>query len=391
MIYNPTTIIRCLSSQAIYFSHKYGQMFYYSDQNQIWYDTQDGNRIIANDILILQFERQRTNYIPSYLQEGHDSETPTMMYQNYSTVYVIETNCLYRYQNGIWSTIYGRYGQKNVAQTYLPDGAARIITADDVSTNGILNDGSVVIRDNNKMICGLLRSDGYTMNILSLIGGCINLDPSGNVNGAGCLQLNANPGLPTQPDANLNANLIVFGDLKVVPALNWNKQYRLVTEQISITTNTTIKAGSTLTSGSKLNSTSYTQDTVLTSDITATTGLININSKLYKESIINNEGLNPPYLFDIENIESSYVPKAIQVLPDNTNLDGTTLKLSIDFSFTNDGDCCYIKVPSSLSGITKIQFNNGFKYNVDYVASEGINNTAKICFYSLTNSVKVLP
>ena len=40
-------------------------MFYYTDQNQIWYDVQDNHRILVTDITILQFERQRNNYVPS--------------------------------------------------------------------------------------------------------------------------------------------------------------------------------------------------------------------------------------------------------------------------------------------------------------------------------------
>lgn len=394
MIYNPTVIIRCLSSQAVYFNRKYRQMFYYSDQNQLWYDTQDNNRILVTDIKILQFERQRNNYVPN-LDKDYPTEygyqTPTVLLQEYSMVYVIETNCLYKYEKGVWQTVYGKFGQRSVAQTYYPDGTARVVVADDVTTNGILNDGSVVVRDGNKMICGILRSDGYTLNVLGLIGGCVNIDPSGSVNGDGCLQLNANPGLSTQPDANLNSNLIVFGDIKSVSPTNWNKQYRLVTENLLITTNTVVKAGSTLTAGSKLGETVYDKDTIIDSDITVEEGNIQIGSKLYKGSYINDTELVPPYLFDIENVEKSYLPKAISALQDAVSVKDTTLIVDVDFSFVNDGDCCYISVPSDLSNITKVQFNHGFEYDVDYVAKEGIDNTAKICYYALNNKVKVLP
>lgn len=394
MIYKPTAIIRCLSSQAVYFNRVYGQMFYYSDQNQIWYDTQDNNRVVANDITILQFERQRNNFVPN-LWSDFPSEYGMQMeflnLQDYSIIYVIETNCLYKYQKGIWTTLYGKYGQQTVAQTYLPDGGVRVVVADDVTTNGILNDGSVVIRDANKMICGLLRSDGYTMNILGLIGGCINIDPSGKVSGDGCLQLNSNPGQTSQPNANLNANLTVFGDIKSVDPTNWRKQYRLITEEVIITSNTTIKSGSTLTSGSKLGTTSYDTDTQLTEDITVTDGILAVNSKIYIDSVINSNSLQPPYLFDTANVESSYIPKAITITSDKITIDNNILKLDVDFSFTNNGDCCFIPVTESLSNITTIQFMHDFEYNVEFIANEGIDNSARIVYYAINNKVKVLP
>lgn len=384
MIYNPTVILRCLSSQAVYFKINYGQMFYYSDLNQIWYDTQDNSRVLANDIVILQFERERNNYVPSNIYELYPIETPNGYLQDYTIVYVIETNSLYRYYHNSWTTIYGKYGQKSVAQTYLPDGTVKIIVPDDVTTNGILNDGSVVIRDNNKMICGVISSDGYTLNARGLIGGCINIDPSGTMVGDGCLQV-------TNSQTNLNSNLVIFGTLKIVDPSYWNKQYRLITEEISINTNTQIEAGSTIKANSILGDTTYSQDTILTESVNCTSGRITINSKIYINSIINNQPLQPPYLFDIP--DNQYPYASMNMTVDNVTIDDTTLIVQTDITaFNNNGDCIFINTPSSISDMTKVQLgSSGISYDIEYISNSGIDETCKICYYSLNNKVKILP
>ena len=405
MLYNPTIIIRCLSSQNRYFNYQYGQMFYYTDTAQIWYDTQDNGRMLASDVTVLQFERQRNNFVPNLQTDWATEpgfELPQVYMSNYSNVYVVETNSLYRYQNGTWSTIYGTYGTTVVAQTYLPSGTAVIVNADDVTTNGILNDGSVVVRDANRMICGLLRSDGYTLNVLSLIGGEINFDPSGTVTGSGCLQLNANISNPSQPNANLNSNLVVFGDIYNVPPNYWSRQYRLITELINIVSNTTIKAGSTLKAGSQLGDTTYNEDTVLTEDIVnITSGNIRINSKIYKDSIINEQVLQPPFLFDFNtNSLTNYIPKSTVVPSGNVSINGTELRIQLDsfYGFTKSGDTLYIDTSAltNLSSVETIAFNvtgdeAAYMYTIDYISTSGIDNTARIVYYSVNGMVKILP
>nr|CAI9751267.1 hypothetical protein DGKKSRWO_DGKKSRWO_CDS_0007 [uncultured phage]CAI9752105.1 hypothetical protein CVNMHQAP_CVNMHQAP_CDS_0007 [uncultured phage] len=392
MIYNPSVIAKILSTQSNYIDRKYRQMFYYVDTNQIWYDTQDNNRVRANDIYILQFERERNNFIPNrtinYPTEP-GMEIPATVYQTDSLVYVVETNCLYRYSNSTWTTIYGLYGTTVVAQTYLPDGTIKNVYPDDVTNNGILNDGSVVIRDGNRMLCGQVQSDGYVLNLLSLIGGCINIDPSGSSVGAGCLQLNASIN-NTEPNvANLNGNLKVFGNIETVPASNWEKQYRLATENIQITVETTITTGSTLLAGSKLDDTTYSEDTVLTEDITATTGLIVKGSKLYKNSVINQQLLQPPFMFDTDSIVSSSVP--IVISSTEATVTNNVLSFSFNTPFKNNGDSCYILTKDlNLQNVTAVAFNKT-QYTVSYKATEGINDTAKIVYYAINNTVKILP
>lgn len=394
MIYRPTIISKIISTQANYIDRLYGQMFYYTDFNQIWYDTQDNNRILADDIIILQFERERNNYIPNSTtsfptEPGMQPTTAMLTYTSF--VYVVETNSLYSYFNGIWTTLYGTYGSTIVAQTYLPDGTIKTVNADDVTTNGILNDGSVVVRDNNKMICGLFRSDGYTLNMLSMIGGCINLDPSGRNVDDGCLQLTASAvGNSAENIANLNGNLRVFGNIETIPSTDWSKQYRLVTENIQIVTNTTIAVGSTLLATSVIGDTKYTVDTVITEQIEATSGMIAKGSKLYKDSIINQQLLQPPFMFDINGSKQKQIIPTTTIFSDDiVTISGSSCRISANTPFSNTGDCCYIS-GNSISQITSVVFTDK-SYAVDYRATEGISSTAKIVYYSTTDSVKILP
>lgn len=394
MLYNPNVIVQILSTQNNYIDKLYGQMFYYTDTNQIWYDTQNKGRIQASDIVILQFERERTNYVPS-ASKDFPSETDVQIpssYLDYVIVYVIETNSLYKYQKGIWFTLYGKYGSNLVAQTYLPDGTIKTVNADDVTTNGILNDGSVVIRDNNKMICGLLRSDGYTFDIQSLIGGCLNLDPSGYSVGKGCLQLVANSystNASQQSEANFNANLNVFGNINILSPDNWDKQYRLVTENLTIDSTSTIVAGSTIKAGSTLGNTKYSVDTRLTSDVTVDNGLIVTNSKLYKNSVINNAILVSPFLFDLENMTVSTTP--ITTVITDFSIANQILTINTDINI-NNGDCIILSSTENITTITSVIFKGveNKNYTVDYMSRDGITTTARLIFYP-NNKVKVLP
>ena len=86
------------------------------------------------------------------------------------------------------------------------------------------------------------------------------------------------------------------------------------------------------------------------------------------------------------------MPLAMSVGQDKLSISNNILTVSIDTPFVNDGDCIFIKTPEGgLNNITKVQFNGGFSYNVDFIATEGINTTAKICYYTINNIVKILP
>ena len=125
MLYNPLVILQCLSTQAIYINKVYRQMFYFTDKGQVYVDTQDRGRILATDIFVLDYERERTNYIPdnrSTMATEPDALTNDQLYSDFIYVYVVETNCLYvyYYASKTWQIIYGKYGVTTVAQTYLP-------------------------------------------------------------------------------------------------------------------------------------------------------------------------------------------------------------------------------------------------------------------------------
>lgn len=391
MLYNPSVIIKCLSTQATYISKKFGQMFYYTDKAQLYADTQNGGRILAKDVYVMAFERDRLNFIPdnrsTMATETNNLSNDQILLQ-YVYVYVVETNCLYSYQysSKTWSTIYGIYGSTTVAQTRDVEGNAVVISSDSVSTNGILGDGSVVIRDANKMICGLAKSDGYTLNIQSLIGGQINLDPSGVTVGDGCLQLNSEHRI-----ANLNNDLLVFGSIKTTNKANWDKQYRLLTDDVKLTSYSLIKAGSTIISGSLINNRTYLDDEVLTEDIeTDTVGLLVMGSKIYKNSVINNVSLKPPFVFDIDETNSTSVITTTYIVKPSPVIEDSILKIDCDNPYNNIGDYCYVIGDLSNSEINKVEFKDGTIYDVDYIANEGISKSARIV-YTSEGYVKILP
>lgn len=392
MLYNPSVIVKCLSTQGAYIKKKYGQMFYYTDKAQLYVDTQNGGRIQATDVYVLAFERDRLNFIPdnkSTMATETDTLTNDQRLLQHIYVYVVETNCLYTYQysSKTWSTIYGIYGSTTVAQTHNVEGEAIIISADDVSTNGILNNGSVVIRDENKMICGLIKSDGYTLNIQSLIGGQINIDPSGSDIGDGCFQLNSE-----QRVANLNNDVVVFGSIKQAPKSAWNKQYRLLTDDVKINSYTLIKAGSTIMSGSIINNITYTSNTILTEDIeTEVLGSLAMGSKIYKDSIINNSSIKPPFVFDIDETSEIKIIPAYYTAPSVPTVEGTVLKIDMNNPFSVLLD--YILIIGfnfTLTEITKVEFKDGTTFNIDYIADSGVSRSAKIV-YSSEGYVKILP
>lgn len=384
MFYNPYIISKCLSTQAVYIKHKFGQMFYYTDKGQIFYDTQDNRRILARDIFVLQYERERLNYVPDNLstfatEYNNLSNQQVMLDDVY--IYVVETNCLYLYKfaSRTWISVYGTYGTTLVGQTTTPEGEVVFVNSDDVTTNGILNDGSVVVRDQNKMICGILRSSGYTLNIQSLIGGQINIDPSGTTNGNGCLQLNADKSI------NINGDINVFGNVNKYSAEDWAKQYRLVTEDATINSYSLAKKGSVICANSILDDKTYDTTTKLTEDVSFNSGYITANSKLYIGSIINNASIQPPYLFDLDTVSVNTLTS------DTWNIDNNILKINKNSScFVYPGDCYYIYDISAvdLTNVTEIQFTDK-TFVVDSI-SKDLGNIATIKYYGY-NYVKILP
>lgn len=399
---NITDIFKCLSTQATYINQKYGQLLYYTDTGEMYADTQDRGRILATDVYIVQFDRERVNYIPdnrSTFATEPMGLTNNQAYLGYTYVYVVETNCLYKYyySSCTWEIIFGHYGVTTVAQTRLPNGDAVTIYADDVTNNGILNDGSVVIRDTNKTICGQIISDGYTLTMRSLVGGQINLEPSGSLgSGDGCLQLNS-----SSNKTNLNNDLVVYGAIYTMPKEAWKKQYRLATDNISIVAYTTIVAGSLLKAGSSITNldnekVTYNTDTKLTEDISGEVGIIVKGSKLYIGSVINNGTLKPPYEFDIDIYEQTTISSSTEVDSAKWSIDTekNSIKIDMDSPLRTSGDCLYlsnIRQKGNITSVTKIVFND-YEYSIEYIANSGISETATIKYYAGgSGKVKIIP
>ena len=110
--------------------------------------------------------------------------------QNGKLYYVWETNTLWEYNAG-WKVKIG-----NEIQTSGYYYRAGILTntgasANIIDNNGLLKDGSVVIRDNNRIVKGKIYIDrsNNNLNISSYLGNSINLTPHGGISSAGSLEL----------------------------------------------------------------------------------------------------------------------------------------------------------------------------------------------------------
>ena len=123
----------------------------------------------------------------------------TELYRQYSVkpengtyYYVWETNVLYLYNNG-WSVIRGRTISDPIAY-YIDSSGISDIDKNQccVDDNGLLKDGSVVVRDPNKIIKGKLYIDQTTNNLVisSFLGGGIQFLPLGNIDERGSLFIN---------------------------------------------------------------------------------------------------------------------------------------------------------------------------------------------------------
>lgn len=156
-----------------------GNYYVTTDYNNrvLYRDTTDGKRIIVNAIQ-LTTEKQRT-----YEQF---QKTNGQLY------YVWESNYLYVWNNR-WEIVKGDPNYPDSLQ-YLGGTIYGVgdYSYDDVKGNGILGDGSVVVRDNNRIIKAQIYIDSTNDNLVisSFLGGGIKLLPNGNMEDTGALFLN---------------------------------------------------------------------------------------------------------------------------------------------------------------------------------------------------------
>lgn len=311
----PYPVIRMKKSQMVSVNKVYGQIFYATDEGRMYVDTIDGGRVYDPSIAVLRTESERLNISHPESFWG-------------TKFYVVETNILFKYINGSWRIERGRL-ERQVAQTYYPDGKMVNIYNDDVSNNGILGDGSVVVRDENRTIVGILSATEYSLNVDSLAGCQINLNPSAVHQGNGSLVLNADlyPDNYNNNTAIFNGDLYVFGTVNKVAPERWNNRFRVIQGVELIDSESILKSGSYIEVGSVLNSQEIKDRGItLTEDMTVTTGSLASGTRLAYGSTVNGASTKPPYVFDLS--QSASVPDFQSISPSNYVIENKTLTLT---------------------------------------------------------------
>lgn len=156
-----------------------GQYYFTTDARIMYYDSESSkSRVIIRNLIIIPTEKQRMY-----------DETYSKIYG--TLYYVFESSNLYVWNNK-WVMVKGNPDYP-VAYQYI-DGD--IYASDDMSAdvrgNGLLGDGSVVVRDVNRVIKAQIYIDEKNDNLVisSFLGGGIKLLPNGNMEKTGALYLN---------------------------------------------------------------------------------------------------------------------------------------------------------------------------------------------------------
>ena len=149
-----------------------------------------------------------------------------------SYYYVWESNTLWVY-NAKWIVVEGNYSYTTAGYYYVDneitptnDGSEQVI-----DNNGLLKDGSVVVRNADRIIKGKLyiQSDTDSSNLVisSYLGGGIKLLPSGSIDSTGALEIFSANTYTGQFDGNGNpivtsnsGELVFYGDMYVTDGTN---------------------------------------------------------------------------------------------------------------------------------------------------------------------------
>lgn len=192
-----------------------GNWYVTTDTKSVFYDS-NGVRLPQQTTMIAT-ESERLNNV-----------SPTLG----SYYYVWETNTLWIY-NRKWIVVEGSYSSPSSGFYY----DNHVITPTDnegevIDNNGLLHDGSVVVRDNNRIIKGRLYievDDEDCSNLIfsSYMGGGIKLLPSGSVDSTGALEIFSANTYTGQYDHNgvpivtgNTGELTFFGDMYVTDGTN---------------------------------------------------------------------------------------------------------------------------------------------------------------------------
>ena len=155
----PNQIIKCVQSDLIYTKPKAGQIYFVTNSRALYKDY--GNAIeqrMRFNAIILNTENERVNRIKPEIGKFY---------------YIEETNSLWMFDTR-WNLKIGNYASYNSFSYY--DGTlSPVINTDTTITNeqgdaiidnnGLLGDGSVVVRDTNRIIKGNLAVDDYRQQI----------------------------------------------------------------------------------------------------------------------------------------------------------------------------------------------------------------------------------
>lgn len=156
-----------------------GNMYICIDSRKMYYDTPESRRVTYTCDLI-ETEKRRLYYVTPVV--GH-------------TYYIWETNSLWLWMNK-WITLYSDKDYPS-AYTYTDQTISPVYngTPDDrvLDNNGLLGDGSIVIRDDERIIKGKIYVDQTNDNLVmsSFLGGGIKLLPNGMTSDVGELYADA--------------------------------------------------------------------------------------------------------------------------------------------------------------------------------------------------------
>jgi hypothetical protein len=166
------TIYQIKETDLLSISIKEGNIYACRDTRKVYEDISATSRVLLN-ITMLDTENDRLYNI-----------TPAEM--NY--YYVWETNEIWIYNKG-WVLKVGTSTSNTVA--YYNDNGLNSVSSQFIDTNGLLKDGSVVVRDVNRIIKGKLYIDPLTSKLVitSYMGGEIDLLPNGTTSDLGALTI----------------------------------------------------------------------------------------------------------------------------------------------------------------------------------------------------------
>ena len=192
-----------------------GNYYVTTDTKKVFRDV-NNQRLMMNVIMISTENQRLNNTIPN----------------TGSYYYVWETNVLWTF-NGVWIVVQGSYSYSASGYFYINNGI-RPTTEEGVmeviDNNGLLRDGSVVVRTGDRIIKGKLYIDTNTNNLIisSFLGGGIKFTPSGAIDETGTLQIFSASTYTGEFDGNGqpiitnsdNGELVFYGDMYVTDGTN---------------------------------------------------------------------------------------------------------------------------------------------------------------------------